>query len=396
MTRRALRADALPIAAQPAAATSTAAQGEFLAQPLRHELEHRFGARLGAVRLHRGPAAARQASSLGASAYTQGSDIVLGAGWQPATPAGERLLLHEVAHAVQRARGQTAAGVAYRQPIGMSSDDADLAAEREYGDKGAPKAQTCGRPAHCPPGFCDPYRSEDLAKYYRAKNGGWLMLGISAAVDSRVVPLWREYLDGGSPPKNLTANFGVDFTNSPTTAKTTKFVRKTLADALATSPPSVPLYSMKVVDIAAAVPGAAAAINDAASPDQMNFNIPKDIPGNLAGGLGKDQTSCPSGAQPSPFNDERVLGGKATLWRLSAQKFQVFPSISYTVRDTIDLCPGDCGTKLESVATVPLSQFEATGISGDVPFTVEFPSPDNSSFDVAAPLAVTGAGSNAP
>ncbi len=51
------------------------------------------------------------------------------------------------------------------------------------------------------------------------------------------------------------------------------------------------------------------------------------------------------------------------------------PSIVFTVKDTIDLCPADCGTSLEQIATVPISQFEATGISGDVPFTVEFPAP---------------------
>ena len=41
--------------------------------------------------------------------------------------------------------------------------------------------QTCGRPAHCPPGFCDPYRTTKLAEYYRAKNGPLLMLGMGLA-----------------------------------------------------------------------------------------------------------------------------------------------------------------------------------------------------------------------
>ena len=50
------------------------------------------------------------------------------------------------------------------------------------------------------------------------------MGGIAAAVDSRVVPFWREYLRGGSSPKNLTADFGGDFTKSPTTKKTTNFL----------------------------------------------------------------------------------------------------------------------------------------------------------------------------
>jgi hypothetical protein len=42
------------------------------------------------------------------------------------------------------------------------------------------------------------------------------------------------------------------------------------------------------------------------------------------------------------------------------------------VKDTVDLCPGNCGSDAEQVATVPISWFEATGISGDVPFWVEF------------------------
>jgi len=46
--------------------------------------------------------------------------------------------------------------------------------------------------------------------------------------------------------------------------------------------------------------------------------------------------------------------------------------------------PGDCGTWAEQIATVPLSQFEATGISGDVPFTVDFPAPALGDFSIDA------------
>ena len=105
----------------------------------------------------------------------------------------------------------------------------------------------------------------------------------------------------------------------------------------------------------------------------MNFSIPRDIPGNLAGDLGMDQTSCPAGARPSPFNDSRTASGTVELIRASDSTIVATPSIAYRVQDTIDLCPGDCGTSLERVTTVPLSQFEATGVSGDVPFTVELP-----------------------
>jgi hypothetical protein len=264
-------------------------------------------------------------------------------------------------------------------------NDADLAAEREYGDKGAPKAQNCGRPSHCPAGFCSPYRSEELAKYYRAKNGGWIMAGIAAAVNSRVVPLWREYLAGGSPPKNLTPDFGKDFTASPTTKGTTSFLQGELQAKLTSAPPFVPRSSRISIDIGSLIPAAITALGDPANPHQMNFNIPKDIPGNLAGGIGRDQTACPAGAQPSPFNDDRHATGTVELARGGGPEVMVTPAITYQVKDTIDLCPGDCGTPLEQFATIPLSQFEATGISGDIPFTVEFPAPPMTPFTISAP-----------
>jgi hypothetical protein len=268
---------------------------------------------------------------------------------------------------------------------GFSPSDADVVAEREYGNKPAPKAQNCGRPANCPPGFCEPYRSQPLAEYYRAKKRSFLLMGIAAAVNSRVVPLWREYLDGGSAPKDLSADFGADFTKSPTTARTSAFLRDSLRARLALTPPFVNRNSSRSVDIGTLIPGALAAIGDPASADQMNFNLPKDIPGNLAGGIGTDETACPAGAQPSPFNDERRATGTVGLTRGGGREVTVTPSITYTVRDTIDLCPGDCGRGLEKLATVPLSQFEATGISGDIPFTVNFPGPPLDPFTISAP-----------
>lgn len=400
MASRALGEGGVPRHSLAATGAAREAAGTPLEPELKHALERRFDTGLDAVRLHAGRAAAAQAHALQADAYTVGTDVVLGAGWRPDTPAGQHLLLHEIAHAVQAMHGETRPGVAYRQYTGMTSSDADLAAEREYGDNGAPNAKACGRPSHCPPGFCDPYRSEDLAKYYRAKNGGLIMFGIARAVNSRVVPLWREYLDGGSPPKNLTADFGTDFTNSPTTAKTTRLVRQELAKVLAASPPAIPLYGSTQVDLPTLLPTVAKAINDPVGADQMNFSVPRDVPGNLAGGIGTDQATCASGAQPSPFADQRLLGGQAKVWRVAPTSLLVQPDIRFTVKDTIDLCPGDCGTRLEQVATVPLSQFEATGISGDVPFTVEFAAPDNTFFMVStaapAPAPAPAPASPAP
>lgn len=79
--------------------------GQPLPQPLRGEMEQRFGATLADVRTHSGDAAAQSAQAQGAKAYTHGSDIVFGAGrYAPATRDGRGLLAHELTHVVQQRR----------------------------------------------------------------------------------------------------------------------------------------------------------------------------------------------------------------------------------------------------------------------------------------------------
>src|SRR6266487_609777 len=368
---------------------------------LRQDMEQRFGYDFSRVRVHSNDAAERSARDVNAQAYTVGHNIVFGAGrFVPGTCERRRLIAHELTHVVQQSGsegtrvGQSdeehslvplglSANVVQRQSLETNQEDLDIAAEREYAKGGPPpKAKTCGRPPWCPAGFCDPYPTEALAIYHRSKDEPFLIAGIALAVNSRVVPLWKEYLWGGSPKKNLTADFGKDFTNSPTTKKTTTFLYDELKKSLAAKPP----FSTTSIDIPTQIPMAIAALDDPASPNQMNFSIPKDIPGNLAGGMGKDQITCKAGAQPSPFNDQRLANGTASVVRTSGSNLTVTPSINYVVKDTIDLCPGDCGRGPEWIATVPLSQFEATGISGDVPFEVDFPAPPLVSFSISAPL----------
>lgn len=66
--------------------------------------EPRFGRDFSAVSIHGGEPAARLARSVGARAFTLGSDIVFGAGeFAPGSSAGQHLLAHELAHVVQQA-----------------------------------------------------------------------------------------------------------------------------------------------------------------------------------------------------------------------------------------------------------------------------------------------------
>lgn len=66
-------------------------------------MEPRLGRDLGAIRVHRNGAAARSAQTEAARAYAVGRDLVFGAGqYAPGTPAGRRLIAHELTHAAQQ------------------------------------------------------------------------------------------------------------------------------------------------------------------------------------------------------------------------------------------------------------------------------------------------------
>ncbi|MFI0793732.1 DUF4157 domain-containing protein [Micromonospora rubida] len=73
-------------------------------------MEQRFGHSFADVRVHADPAANQAADRLGAAAYTTGDHIYFGSGrYAPGTPAGERLLAHELAHVVHASVAPTVA-----------------------------------------------------------------------------------------------------------------------------------------------------------------------------------------------------------------------------------------------------------------------------------------------
>lgn len=187
MAHAALSADARPgrDGAKPATARALDApselvpgSGEALAPAVRSEFEARFGADFSAVRVHRDARAARAADALAAHAYAVGSDIAFAGGrYAPQTPAGRRLLAHELAHVVQHARDP--APVIARQgdepliPIPVF-DELDICGEVEgrrlcgsdlkKACEIVPSLPICGlfkkkgrkpkpKPAPCPPGF---------------------------------------------------------------------------------------------------------------------------------------------------------------------------------------------------------------------------------------------------
>jgi len=187
---------------------------------------------------------------------------------------------------------------------------------------------------------------------------------------------------------DVTADFGADFTASSTTANTTKFLVNELRKDIKANPAILPTAPGTIVkDFTPRLATALAKIDTPKGPQEMNFNVIADIAGNVAGGIGKDETKFPIGATPSPFNDSREAKVEASLTRNADGSVTVAPAIKFKVKDTIDLCPGDCGSAAEQVATVPLSRFEATGIAGDVPLIFEFDAPaaEQAPFVIPAP-----------
>jgi Domain of unknown function (DUF4157) len=106
--------------------------GQPLDPGVRGVMESRLGSDFGDVRIHTDHAASESARGISAQAYTVGSEIVFQSGrYEPQTPAGQRMLAHELTHVVQQRSGPVDGSPA---PGGISisdpSDRFEQAAER--------------------------------------------------------------------------------------------------------------------------------------------------------------------------------------------------------------------------------------------------------------------------
>ena len=128
--------------------TSGLGQGAPLDTASRAFFEPRFGHDFAKVRVYADDAAAEAASSLGARAYTRGSDIVFGKGeFDPRSLHGKRLLAHELAHIVQQ---RPVVGVHAEGVKGSSFESVAPVAVRN-----APRAMIYREPSEPEPGALD-------------------------------------------------------------------------------------------------------------------------------------------------------------------------------------------------------------------------------------------------
>ncbi|HEV2446920.1 MAG TPA: GNAT family N-acetyltransferase [Candidatus Sulfopaludibacter sp.] len=109
--------DAFPVDLRPKSG------GWPLPRDVQRKMEHALGANFSDVRIHVGP----EASSIGAIAFTWGSDIHFAPGqYNPHTPHGQFLLGHELTHVVQQRAGRVAnpfgSGVAVVQDHALEAE----------------------------------------------------------------------------------------------------------------------------------------------------------------------------------------------------------------------------------------------------------------------------------
>jgi hypothetical protein len=399
--------------------------GEPLSASVRAEMEPRFGHDFSGVRVHRDGLAERSARDVEAKAYAVGNNIVFAAGeYMPSTQSGRHLIAHELAHVVQQGASRlgpagkggegliehpvthTSAPALYRQgdlgDLGDFEKDLgdllnsagdvkkqleDMAKDELKGLSAKPGTGALFSKSGCPKNFCEPFKSVSAAKKDLLWAAPLILAGIATKVNPKVVPLWAVYMAGGTAPLNLSSTFGADFTASPTTASTSTFLVKALMkDAVRNHKSLLGKAKSVTVDFTPRLAKPLKAINTDKDPNAMDFNGISDIAGNIAGGIGTDQLTHKIGAKPSPFNDDRKASVSALI-EDTPTAIKITPNIDFSIHDTIDLCPGNCGAPTEQVATIPLSRFEATGLVGDVPFEIQFPAPSVPLTPVLIPKA---------
>jgi hypothetical protein len=164
--------------------TSGITGGNPMNTATREKMEDAFGTDFSGVKVHTGPEAVSMNRSLGAQAFTYGSDIYFNNGkYDPSTSQGQHLIAHELTHVVQQVNGKKSIS----RKIG---DGHDLKATRFQGD----------------PDLEDIYDGVKLAK--NGSKGTHIVLIQQALIDSGF-PLPKYQADGsyGSETQNAVKMF---------------------------------------------------------------------------------------------------------------------------------------------------------------------------------------------
>jgi len=189
--------------------------GQPLEPPVRQSMESEFGRDFKDVRVHADSQAADSARSINARAFTSGSDVVFASHeYAPHTPAGKKLLAHELAHVVQQ--GATHQQVVQRQPAPSPQT-------------GPAASQTAPTPARLTQALYDqaialltklPTANATLVRILQQGKVGQRVHRLQVTTSATQTPRSPSTTpDAGSPPASPAVTFVFDLEISPSTGQ---------------------------------------------------------------------------------------------------------------------------------------------------------------------------------
>jgi hypothetical protein len=345
--------------------------GTPLPSEIRTFMEPRFGTDFSRVRVHTDSAAVQLNRELGAQAFAYGSDIYFGAG---KSAARDHLTAHELTHVVQQTGGTQTKLIQNPQtvqPKCLACQKADVEIQRSPAlpSNSTEGAENLNAPFSLEGGFCQPFASQEEARNANLYAKQKLLPFLKEKYGSEVGALWESYLSrklGDSLQRHVFLFSGAiakGFATSEVTAQHQIFLLNEIERSIQAKCPAAAANTMTVIPLSNLLP------NDILN-DPINFNRIREIPGNIAGGVGSSDAGL----------DSRQVSGEVRLYRRvddsgNTLDVSITTNFIFTVRDAIDFCPGDPGSDLEQGVTTLFSRLEASGFAYDVPFEVKYEGP---------------------
>jgi outer membrane protein OmpA-like peptidoglycan-associated protein len=229
------------------------------------------------------------------------------------------------------------------------------------------------KPPDTPFLFCTPFPNKILAldswlKIYAA------MMVFTSRFGPEVRALWRTYLRnpksgtrGTLLPRRVfdvpTSRVVKEFREDTETVTQTKIIMDLLSKAVKENPALVPHPGQTTPKMRFESVLPRSKLHDL---DMTFTDGDKKIPGNIAGGPGKDASDA--------GDDVRNVDGQFSVENLGFTKFKIMADFFFDIQDCVDFCPGDPGGWIAESVTIPMSMFEATPDfpTYDVPFEVKY------------------------
>jgi hypothetical protein len=223
--------------------------------------------------------------------------------------------------------------------------------------------------------FCQPYTPAELRVLLDLADSramhDFVDDWIAIAYGDEAAELYSEYL-GRTKDDSLAPKIFDDpsntivkaFISDAKTAAHRDYVLNMFEVNLLSKCPSLPEGVWTDVDLGTVVP--AGVLNQG-----FSFSGPTipTLPGLIAGGISASDAGMDSRSVSGTVQMRRtVVNGRTTSVRLRT-KFR------FVVRDAIDFCPGDPGSRLAQSFTIPMSRLEASGDAYDLPFEVRYDAP---------------------